>query len=95
MALYLVRIPTRFIVIYLGAKNANIIDVIYVVLFSLLLIAWIKDAPASLLKKTYCMPDTGTWIQRIDFRLLRQLFINLGSATIMAVLFYSAGKYLF
>ena len=42
LVLYLVRIPTRFLMIFLGAKNAPLHDVLYLMLFSLILVAWIK-----------------------------------------------------
>ena len=95
VALYLVRVPTRLLMIFLGAKNAPLHDVLYVLLFSLILVAWIKNAPTTLLRSSYSESAQENWIERLNVPLLRRFMIHIGSAILMTVGFYTVGKLLF
>jgi hypothetical protein len=94
-ALYIVRIPTRFIKIFLGANDASLYDVLYVLALSLILIAWIKNAPKTFLRPRYSQNDPANWMKRFNIPLFRLCLTHIGSAILMAAIFYMAGKFLF
>ena len=93
-ALYLARIPTRFFMIFLGTKNAPLYDVLYVMLFSLILVAWIKNAPVTLLLPRYSESHRVNWTKRLNLPLIRLFMIHIGSAILMTASFYTIGKFL-
>jgi len=102
--LYLIRIPTRFGVMYLGATDAGLSPVIELVLFSLCLVAWVNQAPTTLLKSTHASSEnfrTGETIeaipiwQRVIWSRLAKVTEHLVAAFAMAFIFYAIGKFLF
>ena len=93
--LYLIRIPTRFLMIYLGSIQASIYDVAYFTFLSLILIGFVKNAPVSIFWPSYTDAYKGRWIDRLNLPLCRALLIHLGSAGLMAGFFYGLGYSVF
>ena len=93
--LYFIRIPTRFAMIYLGAKSAPLYDVVYVLMISLCLVAWAKNAPITLLKpRKDCPPNSG-WLDRLNRPLALVFSKHIAAALLMTVVFYAFGKNVF
>ncbi|WP_427453063.1 hypothetical protein [Litorimonas sp. WD9-15] len=104
LVLYLIRIPTRFLMMYLGANDSGIVSAIQLTLFSLCLIACVKRAPTTLLRPQILAHEnfrTGQTVkpntvwQRLDWNRLKLTAKHFVSAFAMAAIFYSLGKFLF
>lgn len=95
IVLYVIRVPTRFFMIYLGSQNASVYDVIYFMLLSLVLIAWVQKAPVTLFRQAVEGQPQRSVIGRMNASLWRQLFSHLSLAILMASFFYFIGYYSF
>lgn len=99
-----IRVPTRFAMIYLGATAAGPMAALYLMLFSLALIAWAYDAPLRLLKpKSYKAENfrTGdefqpaTFLERLIWPRIKITAKHLGAAMGMTLGFYWLGRFLY
>ncbi len=101
---YVIRLITRYTMIYLGSISAHPRTVVLLLALSLILVAWSMNAPTTLLKpKSYKTEDfrTGDVIaakalhERIDWPLAKTTFKHLGLGIAMAIGFYGLGLLFF
>jgi hypothetical protein len=99
-----IRVPTRFAMMYLGAIAARPRTAIFLMLFSLTLIAWAYNAPLKLLKsksheaenfRTGDVFKSSTFLDRLIWPRVKTGAKHLGAALGMTFGFYWFGKFLF